>query len=436
MKFKLFLLAAFVSTAMFAQIKPKVTSAVLAYDKSDFAQAKKKIDEAEVELIKIDYKLDDEKTMSKFYYYKGQVYLGILYSKDPEVNGLDSLALDKSIDGYTKLFIHEKGAKKPRFTKDAARMMPSITNALARKGSALDGAKDYEGAKNTFLQAYELGKDPVLGDFAKTDTSMLYNSALMSMKGANFADAADAFQQLLDMNYAGIVYSATDIASGEKKYFGSRKDAETFVARGAVKDVVPSESLRNSLYLNMISCYKQAEDMENFKGTLTVARKEFPGDVGLINLEIQEYLDNKDYEKALAVLDEAIAASPENELYYYVKGGLLLNQKKDSESALAMYNKAVELKPDYTDALYMGGLVYFNQAKEITEEINALPGSAVKKYDALKKKQKETFKLALPYFEKALESSPEDPDTLKALREVYYKIGDTENYKRINAMMK
>ena len=45
MKFKLFLLAAFVSTAMFAQVKPKVTSAVLAFDKSDFANAKLRIDQ-------------------------------------------------------------------------------------------------------------------------------------------------------------------------------------------------------------------------------------------------------------------------------------------------------------------------------------------------------------------------------------------------------
>ena len=137
---------------------------------------------------------------------------------------------------------------------------------------------------------------------------------------------------------------------------------------------------------------------------------------------LQEYLDSKQYDKALSILDEAIETSPENSLYYYVKGDIYLNQKKDEDQALAMYGKAVEIKPDYTDALYMSGFVYFNRAKSITEKINDLPGNKVKEYEALKKEQKEVFMQSLPYFEKALEVSPDDVDTLKALREVYYKV--------------
>ena len=138
----------------------------------------------------------------------------------------------------------------------------------------------------------------------------------------------------------------------------------------------------------------------------------------------------------MSILDEAIATSPDNALYYYVKGDIYLNQKKDQEQALAMYSKAIEIKPDYTDALYMSGFVYFNRAKDISEKINDLPGNKVKEYEALKKDQKELFKQSLPYFEKALEVSPDDVDTLKALREVYYKIGDTENFNIVNEKLK
>ena len=147
MKFKLFLLAAFVSTVMFAQVKPKVTSAVLAYDKSDFAQAKKKIDEAEEGLKEVNYVMADEKTLSKFYYYKGQVYLGILYSTDEEVKALDAEALEKSMDGYTKVIEFEKTAKKKRWTNDAIAKLPNLTPKLAAKGSAQADAGDFEGAK-------------------------------------------------------------------------------------------------------------------------------------------------------------------------------------------------------------------------------------------------------------------------------------------------
>ena len=435
MKFKLILLAAFLSTAIFAQVKPKVTSAVLAYDKSDFAAAKRYLDDAEEGMKAVNYNLGDEKTTSKFYYYKGQIYLGILYSTDPEVQALDENALEKSIEGYTKLIEFEKTAKKQRYTDMAAAKLPSLSPKLAAKGSALADAGDFEGAKESFIAAYDLLNNPDLGSKAKVDTSMLFNAALMSMRGKEFAEAATMLQTILDMGYTGVVFMA-DNAQGEGSFqFASKAEAMKYQEAGRVTNIRASESVRNETYISLITCYQQIEDTENFKKALTAARKEFPNDVGLINLEIQEYLDTKDYDKALSILDEAIAASPENELYYYVKGDIYLNQKEDEEQALAMYAKAVEINPEYSDALYMSGFVYFNRAKDITEEINALPGSAVKKYEALKKKQKEVFKQSLPYFEKALEVSPKDQDTLKALREVYYKIGDTENFKKVNDLI-
>ena len=436
MKFKLFLLAAFISTAVFSQVKPKVISAVLALNKGDFAQAKILIDKADAELQKVNYSLDDQKTMSKFYFNTGEIYLGILYSQDPEINSLDSNALEKSIFGYTELITFEKTAKKKLYTNQAIAKLPNLTPKLAVKGSALADAGDFEGAKNTFIQAYDLLNNPELGAKAKADTSMLFNAALMSMRAKDFEGAASIFQNILDMGYTGIIYTGVDVKSGNTYQFASKADAMKRQEMGLVKDIKPSVSVRNDTYISLITCYQQAEDSENFKKTLAAARSEFPGDVGLINLEIQKYLDAKEYDKALAILDEAIAASPENSLYYYVKGDIYLNQKKDEDQALAMYSKAIELKEDYTDAYYMSGFVYFNRANAITEEINALPGNATKKYDALKAQQKEVFKQSLPYFEKALENAPEDEATLKALREVYYKVGDTENFKIINEKMK
>ncbi len=429
-------MAAFLSTAIFAQVKPKVTSAVLAYNKSDFAQAKKKIDEAEEGLKAVNYAMEDEKTLSKFYYYKGQVYLGILYSTVPELQGLDANALEKSIDGYTKVIAFEKTAKKKRYTDMAVAKLPNLTQKLAAKGSAQAEAGDYEGAKNTFIEAYDLLNNADLGAAIKIDTSMLFNAALMAMRAKDFEGAAAMFQNILEMGYTGIVYTAEDVTTGSRYQFATKADVMKRQELGMVKDIQPSESVRNDTYISLITCYKQVEDTENFKKALAAARAEFPNDVGLINLEIQEYLDSKQYDKALSILDEAIATSPDNALYYYVKGDIYLNQKKDQEQALAMYSKAIEIKPDYTDALYMSGFVYFNRAKDISEKINDLPGNKVKEYEALKKDQKELFKQSLPYFEKALEVSPDDVDTLKALREVYYKIGDTENFNIVNEKLK
>ena len=432
MKIKLIMVAVLISTAMFAQVKPKISSAVIAYDKSDLETAKTKMDEAEAELIKVDYRLDDEKTMSKFYFYKGQVYLGILYSTDPKVNGLDENALEKCYDGYMGLLKFEETAKKKRYTIDVIKKLPYVANKYSAKGLELDNANDFVGAKEAFLKAYDIQANPILGDAAKLDTSMLYNAAFMSMKTKDFGGAAELFQKVLDMGYKGIQLVGTSAASGGKVGLSSKEQAEKQKALGMITEYSATASVRPSIYISLIQCYKELEDTEKYKATLAAARKEFPDDIDLINTEIQEYLDSEEYDMALAILDEAIAQSPNNPLYYFVKGNIYLNQKKDGDKALELYAKTFEVDSSYADAMYMSGLVHFNRANDISKEINDLPSSAIKKYDALKKKQKETFALSLPFFEKALEIKPDDEATLKALREVYYKTGDTENFKKVN----
>ncbi len=431
MKIRLILMAVFVSTVMFAQVKPKISSAVIAFDKSDLETAKEKIDAAEEELKAVDYRLDDEKTMSKFYFYKGEVYLGILYSKDPKIKALDDNPLEKCYDGYTKLLAFEVNAKKKRYTSQTVGKLAYVANAYTNKGADLADEGDFGGAKDAFLKAYEMKADPILGDAARTDTSMLFNAALMSMRAKDYNNAAGLFQQVLDMGYTGIQIIGTNI-SGGKVQLKDKADAEKRMELQMITEYSSTVSVRSSAYISLIQCYKEAEDIEKYKAALLQARTEFPNDKGLIDLEIQDYIDNKEYDKALAILDQAIVQSPENPLYVFVKGNIYLNQKKDGDKALELYAKTFEVDPTYSDAMYMSGLVYFNRANSISKEINDLPSSAIKKYDALKKKQKDTFKLSLPFFEKALELKPGDEDTLKALREVYYKVGDTENFKKVN----
>ena len=63
MKTKFIILALIFATSLFAQEKPKVSSAVIAYNNSDFAKAKKYIDEADEILAGKDYNSSDVKTL-------------------------------------------------------------------------------------------------------------------------------------------------------------------------------------------------------------------------------------------------------------------------------------------------------------------------------------------------------------------------------------
>jgi len=56
--------------------------------------------------------------------------------------------------------------------------------------------------------------------------------------------------------------------------------------------------------------------------------------------------------------------------------------------------------------------------------MNNLGLNETRKYNALKDKQKEVFGESLEYFEKSYEMKPDDMDIVRALMEVYRKVGD------------
>ena len=56
--------------------------------------------------------------------------------------------------------------------------------------------------------------------------------------------------------------------------------------------------------------------------------------------------------------------------------------------------------------------------------MNGLGLNETRKYDALKKKQKDVFLESQGYFEGAYEMKPDDMDIVRALMEVYRKTGD------------
>ncbi|MCO4790785.1 MAG: hypothetical protein KC437_01910, partial [Flavobacteriales bacterium] len=280
-----------------------------------------------------------------------------------------------------------------------------------------------------------LKKNELLGEYASLDTSLLFNAGIIAGQSGDVEASVDAFRSCLDLGYKGITYTATYAGSGAPQQYPNKAAMEKDLQIGLATDPVIGEDVRPSVYISLINAYKKLEDTKNYEEVLIEARTMYPENKDLLDIQLQSFLDNKDYDGALANLDEAIVKNPTKGIYHFVKGNILQTELKDLDAALIEYKRAVELDSTLSDAMYMCGLVYIDRANEITEQMNNLGLNETRKYNALKDKQKGVFEESLQYFEKSYEMNPSDKDIVRALMEVYRKVGDYQKSMDMKAVL-
>lgn len=399
-----------------AQEKPIISSAVIAIDRNnDVKAAKEYIDEAAQIIAGKSLTEVKQKDLAKFYYYKGLINYRVHLSEDPAVKALDPNALDKAVEGFSELIAFEKEIDKNRYSDEANNQMINLANAIAQRGidASVDG--NTAAAFDDFIKTYNLKKD-VLGSI---DTSMYYNAAIMAQQMEAYDKALPIYQELLALDYHGTRFRAIAVATGDTIEFFSPRQLETAVKMQTATNPMVGGDIRPDLYRSVIYLALNQGDTALYKESLAKGRAMFPDNIDLIKAELQLFFDNKEYDKALANLDRAIAADPENPMMYYNKGVILQNEMKRSADALEAYKQALEVDPGYADALYMTSVIYIDSAIVIGNQMNDLPFNAQTKYKQLEAKRKEVFEVSLPYLEKAYELQPDDEQVKNALGQVY-----------------
>lgn len=422
-----FVLLAVLSLSVFAQEKVYITDAVLAIDKrNDIPDAKKQIDEAD-KVIQSRGGTTDPKQMNKFLFYKGLIHYRIGTSEKPEIKSLEENALEIAANSWIETVEFESNNNLKRYTPDAQSYLGRVGFDLAKRGYAKNEAKDFAGSVKDLTMAYEVRSHSATGQYAITDTSMLYNAALISSFAKDYQTAAELANRVLEMGYNGYTFSAIEVINGTEKTYASQSEMEQEVKLGLATDPKVSESIRPDIYKFLLSVYQNVDDKENFRKILDRARAEYPGYKDFIDYELDDYLKTGNFEGAMKVVDEAIEKDPSNFIYYYVKA-YVYQTMKDDVNALSMYQKAIELNPLHFESNYSIGLIHYNKGKNTIEQMNNLGLSAAdqKKYDQLKKVKENHFKDSLPFFEKCHEIDPKDTETVKALWEVYRQIGMPE----------
>lgn len=162
-----------------------------------------------------------------------------------------------------------------------------------------------------------------------------------------------------------------------------------------------------------------------------IADQAFPTEFNYIGIIINQHINNKDFNKAIEVIDKALARNP-NESQYYVIKGVIYEQMDKMDEAAALYKKAYEINPNNPGAVSRLGFTVAQKAFDAYNNAPADDAGFAKAFPTIKPMLIEAASL----LEKAYELDNSDMISLRNLSQCYYLLNDETNYKRVEALIK
>ncbi len=159
-----------------------------------------------------------------------------------------------------------------------------------------------------------------------------------------------------------------------------------------------SQNYGKNACFELMTMKKDAGDMEGWRTYCALAMEKYPTEGIFARLLMQEYVNEKLWDKVVALAEKTIAHNKEanvtDEWPYYFKAVSFFS-KEQYEPAYAAFVETVEVKPDFVDALAGAGKTAWKIAQD-----NAKNAA----------KSKEWYNKAIMQFEKAREVAPDQPD--------------------------
>jgi len=340
----------------------------------------------------------DEKYKAQYYFLKGQTY--------------GTRDVKKAAEAYNKLITYENQIGKKKYTKEAEPKLNDLLQFVSKKAiNFYNEEKDYKNAAENFYLTYQL---------SPKDTSFLYNAAVSASLAKDYEKSLGYYKKLQELGYTGIAteFYAVNKASGEVENLGNKANRDTMVKLGQYSNPTNkvTESKKADIIKNIAYIYVNEGKTEEAMVALQEARKNDPKDLNLLLNEAQLYIKLEKMDKFAALMQEAIRLDPNNPTLFFNLGVVNQNEKKIDE-ALEYYKKAIELKPDYVDAYMNLAVAILSGEQSIVDEMNNNL-SKNKKYNELEKQQKDLYKKALPFLEKADELNRSE-ETVKSLLNIY-----------------
>lgn len=144
-----------------------------------------------------------------------------------------------------------------------------------------------------------------------------------------------------------------------------------------------------------------------------------------IRILINSFLAREDFSGANDLVDEALAANPNDDELYNLKG-LVVENYDDIYKAFPFYQRCIELNDSNASGLFNVGRFFYNKAQE-TRQHSRLYGKK------LAAQVNPMYREALPYLEKSYAINPRNKELVNALRDIYYKLGEADKLQSIES---
>jgi tetratricopeptide (TPR) repeat protein len=359
----------------------------------------------------------DQKYQAHYYYLLGWANKG-----DTNFNEAVSL-LRKSIE-LDKL---------DKYSENSNILIDQVEIELVNSAVEDNKNKDFISASKKLYDAYSINPSK------EGSLTYLYFAASSSVNGSDYQVALGYYDMLKEMEYTGVVseYFITPlktqieekVSETEYNLFKSSKDYTN-------PRIGKTESRLPEIVKNIALIYVQLGETEKAINAIKDARKINPEDLNLLLSEADLYMKLGDKDKFKVLMKEAITKDPDNAILYY-NLGVINAEQGESDDAMNYYKKALELDPDYA-ATYLNlvGLILEGESA-LVEQMNELATSNKRsdyeKYDKLKQDRENLYTSCLPYLEKLIEIDSKNIEALKTAKNIYYTVGDNENYKLMTA---
>ncbi len=345
----------------------KVNTALSYIDQGMLDKAKEALDQALVN--------EKSKDNPKTWVAKGRLAQEVFRSDNPKFKSFYEDPLQEALAAYEKaLELDTKGSIEKQLKLNNTYVQ--LGNDFITQGVQRFEAQDYEGALKSFESNIKIATSDLY--IGVPDTGIYFNAGLAAFNAKIYDKAIQYFQKCADMKYEG-----------------------------------PTP------YFLIYNCYRELKDMANAESILKKAAELFPDNQDVLLNLIDFYMANDKISEAFSYLEMAKSKNPNDYTLLWAEGVLYMKQEKYDE-AIESLKKSVELKGDEYNTQFNLGVCYYNKAVAMFQKANEIMD--VPTYNAAINEANNVFVQAIPYFEKAATIKKDDPDSLRNLKELYFRL--------------